>query len=347
MIRSLLAAALCLLLAACNKADAAVPGAEWPQLAPAQSGWSESKLAPAKARAEEIGSSAFLVVQHDAIVAAWGDTGADLLLNSMRKSLLSALIGMAVAEGRIDLDTTLAQLGIDDTEPALTPEEKQATIHDLIEARSGIYHGANYETPEMAANRPARGSHPPGSFWYYNNWDFNALGAIYEQAEGAPVFDAFDRRIARPIGMQDFDPAHCRYAGGRDSKYPAYLFHASARDLARFGLLYLHHGRWGDRQLIPESWIAESTKPYSTTNAGLGYGYLWWRPQNNSALPPDSYFAWGHGGQFLFVIPSRDMVVVHLARERTGQDELGYRRVSGLLGLILAAAPEEPAVTPR
>ena len=298
MIRSLLAAALCLLLAACNKADAAVPGAEWPQLAPAQSGWSESKLAAAKARAEEIGSSAFLVVQHDAIVAAWGDTGADLLLNSMRKSLLSALIGMAVAEGRIDLDTTLAQLGIDDTEPALTPEEKQATIHDLIEARSGIY-------------------------------------------------DAFDRQIARPIGMQDFDPAHCRYAGGRDSKYPAYLFHASARDLARFGLLYLHHGRWGDRQLIPESWIAESTKPYSTTNAGLGYGYLWWRPQNNSALPPDSYFAWGHGGQFLFVIPSRDMVVVHLARERTGQDELGYRRVSGLLGLILAAAPEEPAVTPR
>ena len=138
----------------------------------------------------------------------------------------------------------------------------------------------------------------------------------------------------------------CRRIGSL--KYPAYLFHASARDLARFGLLYLHHGRWGDRQLIPESWIAESTKPYSTTNAGLGYGYLWWRlRQDNSALPPDSYFAWGHGGQFLFVIPSRDMVVVHLARERTGQDELGYRRVSGLLGLILAAAPEEPAVTPR
>jgi len=310
-----------------------------------RSGWSQARLAAAKDRADQIGSTAVLVVEHGAIVAAWGETDTNLLLNSMRKSLLSALIGIDVAQGKIALDATLEQLGIDDIEPALTPEEKQATIRDLIEARSGIYHGANYETPEMAANRPARGSHPHGSFWYYNNWDFNALGAIYEHAEGAPVFDAFDRQIARKIGMQDFDPTRCRYVRGPDSKYPAYLFYASARDLARFGLLYLHHGRWADRQVIPERWIAESTTPYSTTNNGLGYGYLWWLAQDRRILPPDSYFAWGHGGQFLFVIPSRDMVVVHLAREQSGHEELGYRRVTDLLSLILAAAPTDPNLT--
>lgn len=334
-----------LLLGGC--ATDPVPGAEWRQVPPAQSGWSETGLAAAQDWSAQIHSTAVMVIQHGAVVAEWGDVSKRTELASVRKSLLSALIGIAVTEHKLSLDDTLADLAIDDNPPALTETERQATVRMLLEARSGVYHPALYETPGMAAQRPLRGSHEPGTFWYYNNWDFNALGTIYEHATGTGIYDAFDRQIARPIGMQDFDPAHCRYAGGRDSKYPAYLFHASARDLARFGLLYLHHGRWGDRQLIPESWIAESTKPYSTTNAGLGYGYLWWRPQNNSALPPDSYFAWGHGGQFLFVIPSRDMVVVHLARERTGQDELGYRRVSGLLGLILAAAPEEPAVTPR
>lgn len=347
MIRSVLAALLCCQLALGSAAQASEPGAEWEQLPPARSGWSEARLAAAKDLSDQIGSTAVLVVQHGAIVAAWGETRTDLLLNSMRKSLLSALIGIDVAQGKIDLDATLEHLGIDDTEPALTAEEKQATIRDLIEARSGIYHGANYETPEMAAKRPARGSHPHGSFWYYNNWDFNALGAIYEQAEGSPVFDAFDRQIARKIGMQDFDPARCRYAGGADSKYPAYLFYASARDLARFGLLYLHHGRWADRQIIPESWIAESTKPYSTTKNGLGYGYLWWLALDHQTLPPDLYFAWGHGGQFLFVIPSRDMVVVHLSRQRSGHEELGYRRVMDLLNLVLAAAPNDPNLTPR
>jgi len=345
VIRRVFAAAICLLLSALDASRAGVPGAEWDQLPPARSGWSESALAAADARSTEIGSSAVVVVQHDAIVAAWGDIDADILLNSTRKSLLSALIGMAVAQGKIDPDATLEHLGIDDTDPALTPEEKQATIRDLLEARSGVYHGANYETTAMAAVRPARGSHPHGSFWYYNNWDFNALGAVYEHAEGVPVFDAFDRQIARKIGMQDFDPARCRYVGGPNSTYPAYLFYASARDLARFGLLYLHHGRWGQDQIIPESWIAESTKPYSITRIGLGYGYLWWLAQGDQGLPPDTYFAWGNGGQFLFVIPSRDLVVAHLTRPGPGHEEIGYRRVTELLNLILAAAPNDPNVT--
>jgi CubicO group peptidase (beta-lactamase class C family) len=103
---------------------------------------------------------------------------------------------------------------------------------------------------------------------------FNALGAIYEHAVGTPIFAAFAHQIAAPIGMQDFDPARCRYVGGPDSIYPAYVFYASARDLARFGLLYLRRGRWGDQQVIPAEWVDESTRPYSTTNFGSGYAYL-------------------------------------------------------------------------
>jgi len=66
---------------------------------------------------------------------------------------------------------------------------------------------ALYETPAMARARPPRGSHAPGTFWYYNNWDFNVLGTIYERATGTGIYDALDRLIAKPIGMQDYRPS--------------------------------------------------------------------------------------------------------------------------------------------
>src|SRR6202008_3850881 len=119
----------------------------------------------------------------------------------------------------------------------LTAEEKGATVRDLLMARSGIYHAALYETAAMAAQRPRRFSHKPGSFWHYNNWDFNTLGTIYERAVRSPIFDGFEREIGRPIGMQDYRPADGESVTGPASVYPAYPFKMSARDLARFGLL--------------------------------------------------------------------------------------------------------------
>ncbi|MBV9584131.1 MAG: serine hydrolase, partial [Alphaproteobacteria bacterium] len=144
------------------------PGAEWDHLAPAAAEWSAEQLKAAEDWSGKIGSSAVMVVHHGAIVAEWGDTAARTPLASVRKSLLSALYGMAVERGQIDLKQTVAQLGIDDNEPSLTAEEKTATVRDLLQARSGVYHAALYETPGMAARRPARHSHPPGTFWYYN-----------------------------------------------------------------------------------------------------------------------------------------------------------------------------------
>jgi CubicO group peptidase (beta-lactamase class C family) len=140
------------------------PGVEWDRLDPAQAEWSIAKLDAAQTLSRDIGTSALVIVQHGAIVASWGDVTANILLNSARKSLLSALIGMAVERHQIALNATIGALGIDDSPPSLTDAEKQATVVDLLEARSGIYHGANYETPEMAARRPPRGSHPHGTF---------------------------------------------------------------------------------------------------------------------------------------------------------------------------------------
>jgi hypothetical protein len=98
---------------------------------------------------------------------------------------------IAASEGRISLTGTLAELGIDDKPPSLTDAEKQATVRDLLMARSGVYHPAAYEDSDMEKKRPPRGSHPPGSFWYYNKWDFNALGTIYRKSTGEDIFLSF------------------------------------------------------------------------------------------------------------------------------------------------------------
>ena len=112
-------------------------------------------------------------------------------------------LGKFVGYGLADRQR-VGELGVDDNEPALTASEKRATVADLLKSRSGVYHPALYETPAMAAARPARGSHAPGSFWYYNNWDFNAAGEIYRRCTGRGIHEAFLEDIARPLGMLDY-----------------------------------------------------------------------------------------------------------------------------------------------
>lgn len=216
------------------RAEDRVPGAEWEHSSPGEFGWSQTGLAQAQAFSDEIRSSAVFIVQHGKVVAAWGDTTKRTELASVRKSLLSALIGIAVSDHLINLDSTLGELGIDDNPPSLTEVEKGATVRQLLQARSGVYHRTLYETPGMAKARPPRSSHAPGTFWYYNNWDFNALGTIYQRATGTGIFDAFNTKIAKPTGMQDYRPQDGAYVRGDASIHPAYPIRMSARDL-QFG----------------------------------------------------------------------------------------------------------------
>ena len=301
--------------------------------------WATPMLAEAETFAARHNVTALMVVQHGTVVADWGDTTKPTPLASIRKSLLDALIGIAVSQHRIDLDNTMAQLDIDDNPPSLSAEEKQATVRMLLEARSGIYHPALYETRAMAAKRPARFSHAPGTFWYYNNWDFNTLGAIYEKATGQSIYQAFLEEIAQPIGMQDYDPKAQHYVRGKASIHPAYTFRMSARDLARFALLFLDRGAWNGRQIVPPQWVHDSTSAHSEADHGFGYGYLWWTAGAHDALhlPAGSYFAWGAGGQFAFVFPHDDLVIV----ERTDRDRHAtpprLARVAELLARIRRA----------
>ena len=161
---------------------------------------------------------------------------------------------------------------------AFAEKINSAAVSDLLKSRSGVYHEAAAESEDMVETRPTRGSHPHDTFFYYNNWDFNALGTIFEKVTGAKIFEAFKREIAEPIGMEDFSLDDCQYSyEGNKSKHPAYNFRMTARDMARFGLLYLRKGNWNGRQIIPEDWIEKSTAAYSNVNEelGLGYGYMW------------------------------------------------------------------------
>src|SRR5205085_9964153 len=130
------------------------PGAAFETTTPEAAGWSAEKLAEAKSWSQQIApSAAVMIIQHGLVVAQWGDVAVKSNLHSVRKSLLSALIGIAVDEHKIDLGATMESLGIDDNTPGLTPTEKTATVGDLLKARSGIYHAALYETPGMARPR--------------------------------------------------------------------------------------------------------------------------------------------------------------------------------------------------
>jgi CubicO group peptidase (beta-lactamase class C family) len=282
--------------------------------------WSLPKLAAARQYADSVHDSSFLVVQCGRVVDEWGETGKKITTFSVRKSLISALYGIYSAEGKIDVNETLEQAGIDDSPSPLTKEERHARIVDLLRARSGVYHAAAFETDYQRNHRPARGSHAPGSFWFYNNWDFNVLGTIFEKKTGLKIGDAFYQRIARPTGMQDFQPGDVYYLGDASvSMHPGFMFEMTARDMARFGLLYLNHGRWNKQQVIPEAWVEKSSHAtemvhVGETNVG-GYEYLWWVEYGGVHLLegtlPGMYSAQGAGGHMILVVPSLKVVIVN------------------------------------
>ena len=360
---TLVAALLLSPLAALHGASSAAvfPDKHWESLAsPAQHGWSTPRLDEAHQLAKTAGSAALLVVHQGKIVDDWGATTQRFNVHSIRKSFLSALIGQDIEAGSIHLGDALEKLGIDDNEPVLTAAEKQATVGDLLKARSGIYHPALYETDSMKARRPARGSHPHDTFFFYNNWDFNALGTIYEHATGKSVFEGFQRGLAEPLQMEDFRLTDTEYVRGAESIHPAYLFRLTARDMARVGLLFARGGQWRGAQIVPAHWVTDSVTAHSaaTKTDGrvfAGYGYLWWtsaegKQFDNVTLPEGSFSARGHGGHVILVVPALDLVVVHrVDTEKKNGPRVEYAQFGAMLKLILLAMPAtgEAAATNR
>lgn len=334
-------------------AQGVFPGAAWatPASSGQPSGWSADKLQLADSYADAMRSDAYLVVHRGVLVHAYGDIRRPMNLASVRKSVLSVLYGMHVGRGAIDLDQSLASLGITD-KGGLSDVEQTATVRQLLQSRSGVYHEAAYETPAAKKLRPERGSHAPGTYWYYNNWDFNALATIFQRRTGKDVFEALKTELAEPLQFEDFRyPQDTKFEYERSSEHPAYLMFLSARDLARIGLLVSRDGQWQGRQMVPSAWLRESTTSYSAASGGSGYGYMWWLPFAafpSWRLPGNQLvLADGSGGQFMLIDRARDIVLVH----RVDNSRLWFKRNAVDLGQfvelaarVIAAAPARQAV---
>jgi CubicO group peptidase (beta-lactamase class C family) len=256
------------------------------------------------------------------------------------------LYGPYVADGTIVLDRTLEELGIDDHQ-GLTPAERQATVRDVISARSGIFHPASNSGDDLAS-APARGSVAPGTYQLYSNWDFNVAGTLFEVQTGRNLFDALQTDLAEPLGFQDFDRA--RHEKGGDltvSKHPSYHMHLSTRDMARVGYLLLREGRWGDRTLIDAEWIREMTSPLTPVEemnpprrreGPHGYGYMTWVWDGAAATGPyaGAYTGVGAVGQYITVLPALDVVVAHKTVPGEGR-RVAHPSFWELLDLVVAA----------
>ena len=175
--------------------------------------------------------------------------------------------------------------------------------------------------------------------------NFNALGTIFRTLTGADIHADFATRIGIPCGMEDFLPeTDGAYVELDASIHPAYPFRMTARDLARFGELYLRRGRAAGRQIVPEHWIALSLLPYSDAAASGAYGYMWWIERagmlfRGVIVPEGTFAAKGAGGHYVIVMPALDAVLVHRVDTNQPGREITAANFARLLRLVLAASP--------
>lgn len=313
-----------------SAARSVFPGAEWERIdRPESAGWTATDLDSVRARLSKLSTTGFMAVVGGRVLMEYGDVQVVSYLASVRKSVLAMLYGNYVASGKVRLEKTLAEMGIDDI-GGLTAEEKQATIRDLLTARSGVYHAASNDGDDLAS-APPRGSQPHGTYMLYSNWDFNAAGAAFELETGRNIYDALDTDLAQPLGMRDFRrESHRRTGDSTKSRHLAYHMNFSTRDMARIGYLMLREGNWNGRQLVPRNWVREITRAYTPVTemnpprrrtGPFGYGHLWWVWDGPLATGGyrGAYTGLGAVGQHIAVLPVLDLVVVHKTQPGGGR----------------------------
>ena len=311
---------------ACQGASEAVfPGDEWEYVNRTQLeayGWSAADLQNASNFVRDsANSTGIVVVDKGRVVFTFGDIEELSYIASCRKSILAMLYGDWVERGVIDLEMTMEDLGFDDI-GGLLDIEKQATVHHLITARSGVYHPASNGGDNLA-QAPERGSQQPGTYMLYSNWDFNAAGAAFEHFTGRNIYDELQSQLVIPLQFQDWDRSVHRKSGNLSiSVNPAYHMHFSTRDMARLGYLMLHEGEWNGEQVISQDWakrivsvvtpLAEMN-PISRREGYFGYGYMWWVWDGPRAVGPfeGAYTARGAIGQWITVFPALELVIAH------------------------------------
>jgi CubicO group peptidase (beta-lactamase class C family) len=334
------------------------PGADWEKVdKPESVGYSTAKLEALCGWLKTQRTTAMLVSVHGKVLFSYGDLAFASKVASVRKSILSMLYGKYVIDGTIDLNKTVKQIGLDDVQKFL-PREELATLELLLTARSGIYHPSGNQ--DLDAQAPARGSQHPGTYFLYNNWDFNAAGTAFEKLTKKDIYEALESDLARPIQMQDYDRArHKKTSMTPASNHPEYHMYLSTRDMARLGLLMLRRGNWNGKQIVPENWCKYTTSiitPFHEMNPPMwrqlgqperwGYGVMWWVwdapiwPGGLSGSPfQGAYSAKGAGGQFITILPGYDMVIAHKVDiDRDPSQEVTALEYEAILLMVLSCA---------
>ena len=238
-------------------------------------------------------------------------------LQSVTKSIAGTAVGMALG-GSKALDRPFLDFFADRDLGTIDPRLKKATVRDLLTMRSGIeWHEQDRPldntntTYQLEYSQDWIGftlSQPmdaePGAKWVYNSGGSHLLAGIVRSATGQHIDEYLHTHLFAPIGITQF---HWKKTptGYPDSEGGLYL---AAEDLARIGYLYLRDGMWNGRRILPQGWVADATMRHVTgATPGWDYGYQWWLMSRGGA---EVWAGRGFGGQFLLVIPSRDIVAV-------------------------------------
>ena len=275
----------------------------------------------------ETDTLAFVVVRDDRLVRERyfrGSTRESLETSfSAAKSFVSTLVGIAIDAGLIES----VQDPVTDYLPELAerdPSFRKVRLRDLLTMSSGIryreggfpslgddtytYYGVDLR--EVALNR-TRIEGPPGMAWQYNNYNPLLLGLVLERTTGGSVSDFMARRLWQPLGAEGDATWSLDSERSGFEKMESGI-NARAVDYARFGLLLLHNGKWNGRRIVSADWIRAATRGSPTAGPAYyyGYGYFWWIDVER----PGRFYALGKYGQYIYVAPDADTVVVRLGR---------------------------------
>jgi CubicO group peptidase (beta-lactamase class C family) len=259
-------------------------------------------------------------------------------VKSVSKSVISALIGIAIEQKHIrGVAEPVATYFPDLLRAANDAPKRAITIEDLLTMRSGLEStsGRNYGSWVTSKNwvrfvLSRELETPPGREMEYSTGNTHLLSAILTTATKRSTWQYAQTVLAKPLGFSlarwPQDPQGI-YFGGNDMLF-------TPRQLVAFGELYLNRGRRGDQQIVPSRWVDESFVPRGRSDFNdQMYGYGWWMRE---FAGEQAYFAWGFGGQYVFLLPRLQLVVVTTSSTATGEERRGHRRtIFGLLEQVI------------
>ena len=245
-------------------------------------------------------------------------------MQSVTKSVVSALVGIAISRGEFpNLDTPVLQFFDEATVLNIDRRKRDMTVRDLLTMSDGLLWDENlpYNDPENSFAVMATAHNwvqytldlsmgtEPGTTFNYNSGATLILGHIFRLATGIDIEEYAVEHLFAPLGIDDYYWDRTPY-GLTDTQEGLYI---SARSLAKIAQLFLQKGRWQNEQVIPATWVEESIAPHYPTGAAgdEAYGYLWWsQPYTFEETRQMAYFGKGFGGQRPIFLPELDMVIV-------------------------------------